>query len=57
MSKPKTASWSMAEDRELIAMAKTKRLNGIADQLGRPPRSILKRAVRLGLDMKGREAK
>jgi hypothetical protein len=47
----------MAEDRQLIGLAKTKRLTVIADQLGRPPNSILKRAVRLGLKIKGRKTK
>jgi hypothetical protein len=49
--------WSMADDRELIALAKTKNLEAIADQLGRPPRSILRKALRLGIKIKGRKAK
>jgi hypothetical protein len=44
----------MADDRKLLALAKTKRLDVIADQLGRPPRSILRKAVRLGIKIKGR---
>jgi hypothetical protein len=49
--------WSMADDRELTVLAERKRLDAIADQLGRPPKSILRKAVRFGLKIKGREAK
>jgi hypothetical protein len=45
MSKPK---WSMADDRELIVLSKTKSLEAIADQLGRSPKFILGKAARLG---------
>jgi hypothetical protein len=51
MSKPK---WSMADDRELIVLSKTKSLDAIADQLGRSPKFIIKKAMKLGLNIKGR---
>jgi hypothetical protein len=47
----------MAKDRELIALAKTHTLETIADRLLRPPASILKRASRLGLKIRGLKAK
>jgi hypothetical protein len=43
------AGWSMATDRELMALAKTHTLEAIADELKRPPAYILKRAARLGV--------
>jgi hypothetical protein len=46
--------WSMKSDRDLIALAKTRTLQAIADQLQRSPDYILKRAARLGLKIKGR---
>jgi hypothetical protein len=48
--------WSMKADRELIALSKTKSLQGLADQFERSPASILKKAKRLGLSIK-RKAK
>jgi len=50
------AGWSMATDRELMALAKTHTLEAIADELKRPPAYILKRAARLGASIK-RKAK
>jgi hypothetical protein len=50
--KPKIGMWSMATDRELIALAKTHTLEAIADELKRPPAYILKRAARLGASIK-----
>jgi hypothetical protein len=44
--------WSMKTDRELIKLAKTETLETIADQLQRSPKSILKKAVKLGLTIK-----
>jgi len=44
--------WSMKTDRELIELAKTETLEAIADQLQRSPKSILKRAAKLGLTIK-----
>jgi hypothetical protein len=44
--------WSMRQDRELIALSKTKNLEAIADQLQRPPATILRAAKRLGLSIK-----
>ena len=44
--------WSMKADRELIELAKTETLEAIADQLQLPPKSILKKAAKLGLTIK-----
>ena len=44
--------WSMKADRELIELAKTKTLEAIADHLKQPPKSILKKAAKLGLTIK-----
>jgi hypothetical protein len=46
----------MATDRELMALAKTHTLEGVADRLQRPPAFILKKAARLGLSIKRRKA-
>jgi alpha-D-ribose 1-methylphosphonate 5-triphosphate synthase subunit PhnG len=46
----------MRHDRELIALAKSRNLETIADQLQRSPDYIIKRATRLGLTIKGRKA-
>jgi hypothetical protein len=43
----------MKEDRELIALAKSKGLDAIARQMQRPPETIIKRAATLGLAIKG----
>jgi hypothetical protein len=45
-------SWSMAMDRELMTLAKMHTLRTIADRMERSPGSILKRAARLGLNIK-----
>jgi hypothetical protein len=42
----------MATDRELIVLAKTKRLDAIVAHFQRSPRSILKKAMKLGLRSK-----
>jgi hypothetical protein len=42
----------MAMDRELMTLAKTHTLRTIADRMERSPGSILKRAARLGLNIK-----
>jgi predicted transcriptional regulator len=55
--KLRAAMWSMKHDRELILLAKTNRLDAIADHLQRSPAYILKRAARLGLSIKGVKAK
>jgi hypothetical protein len=47
----------MKVDRELIQPAKSHTLEAITDQLGRTGDFVLKRAVRLGLSIKGRKAK
>jgi hypothetical protein len=44
--------WSMKSDRELIALAKTKTLEALADHFQRPPASILAKALKLGLTIK-----
>jgi alpha-D-ribose 1-methylphosphonate 5-triphosphate synthase subunit PhnG len=46
----------MRHDRELIALAKSQKLETIADRLQRTPAYVLKRAARLGLSIKGRTA-
>jgi hypothetical protein len=48
----KYAMWSMKADRELIELAKTESLEAIADQFQLPPKSILKKAAKLGLTIK-----
>jgi hypothetical protein len=53
----KYAMWSMKADRELIELAKTKTLEAIADQIQRPPATILRAAKRLGLSVKCDKAK
>jgi hypothetical protein len=46
--------WSMKLDRELIALSKTRTLEAIAAKVQRLPESILKRASKLGLSIKGK---
>lgn len=48
----RSGAWLMRHDRELMLLSKTKTLEAIADQLQRPPKSILKKAKRLGLSIK-----
>jgi hypothetical protein len=48
---------SYAFDRALIEMAKTMDLNAIAKKTGRVPASILRRALRLGISIKGQKDK
>jgi hypothetical protein len=45
--------WSMKLDRELIALSKTRTLEAIAAKVQRQPESVLKRATKLGLSIKG----
>jgi hypothetical protein len=45
--------WSMKLDRELIALSKTRTLEAIAVKVQRQPESVLKRATKLGLSIKG----
>jgi IS30 family transposase len=45
-------AWLMRHDRELIALSKTKTLEAIADQLQRPPATILRAMKRLGLSIR-----
>jgi hypothetical protein len=54
--KPRAGTWSMKDDRELIALAKSETLDVIADKLQRSPVFVLKRAARLGASIK-RKAK
>jgi hypothetical protein len=42
----------MKSERELIQMANSDTLEGIADHLQRSPTSVLRRAARLGLSIK-----
>jgi hypothetical protein len=44
-------TWAMRHDRQLIALAKTHSLQGIADRLGRPIATIVRRAARLGVSI------
>jgi len=48
----RSGMWSMKADRELIVLSKTHTLEAIADQLQRPPATILRAAKRLGLSIK-----
>jgi hypothetical protein len=48
--------WSMKTDRELIALAKTKTLDALADHFQRPPPAILAKAKRLGISIKQKAA-
>jgi hypothetical protein len=45
---------SRAADRELIALAKTFDLETIVEKTGRNQKAILKKAMRLGLSIKGK---
>jgi hypothetical protein len=42
----------MKADRELIASAKTKPIEALADHFRRPPKSIIMKAKRLGLSLR-----
>ena len=44
-------TWAMRHDRQLIALAKTHSLQDIADRLGRPITTIVRRAARLGVSI------
>jgi hypothetical protein len=46
--------WSMKLDRELITLSKTRTLEAIAAKVQRQPESVLKRAAKLGLSIKGK---
>jgi hypothetical protein len=46
----------MRSDRELIALAKSRNLETIADRFQRTPAFILRRAARLGFSIKRRAA-
>ena len=47
----------MKPDRELIELAKTNTLEAIAKKLQRQPKSILDKAKKLGLSIKGAKRK
>jgi hypothetical protein len=49
--------WSFRDDRELIMLAKTHTAQAIADKFDRPLTTILKRAERLGLSIRGKPKK
>jgi hypothetical protein len=48
----RSGAWPMRTDRELIAFSKTQTLEAIAVHFKVPPKSILKKANRLGLSIK-----
>ena len=48
---------SMADERELITLAKTMTLNEIVRRTGRETRGILRTARRLGVSIKGKPSK
>jgi hypothetical protein len=45
--------WSMKLDRVLITLSKTRTLDAIATKVQSQPESVLKRATKLGLSIKG----
>jgi hypothetical protein len=53
--RPSARSW--ASDRELISLAKTMDMEGIAKKTGRKPESILKTAKRLRIKIKRSDAR
>jgi hypothetical protein len=56
--KRKPSRWSFKDDRRLIELAAaSKSLNDIAKRLGRPPKSILRKATELGVRLKSSDAK
>jgi hypothetical protein len=56
--KPSDFWWkSMKSDRELIALSKTHTLEVLAERFQRPPKSILRKAAKLGLSIKREKAK
>jgi hypothetical protein len=58
IGKPKRGSWSFKEQRQLMELAAASQsLETVADRLGRPPATILKKAAQLGLSIKGQKAK
>jgi hypothetical protein len=50
--KIKPGMWPMKTERELITLSKTKTLESLVDHFRRPPKSILRKAKRLGLSIK-----
>ena len=56
--KRKPSRWSFKDDRRLIELAAASMsLNDIAKRLGRPPKSILRKATELGVRLKSSDAK
>jgi hypothetical protein len=49
----RAGQWTMKADRELMSLAKTHKLDALVDHFKRPPASILAKAKRLGLSIKG----
>jgi hypothetical protein len=49
-----SGAWSMKHDRELIMLAKTHTLQAIAERFDRPVTTVLNRAERLGLSIRGK---
>ena len=50
----KRGGWPLKHDRELIMLAKTHSAQAIAEKFDRPLTTILKRAERLGLSIRGK---
>jgi hypothetical protein len=50
----KITRWSMKLDRELITLSKTRPLEVIVAEVRRTPESVLKRAAKVGLSIKGK---
>jgi hypothetical protein len=58
MAKKSThAGWTLKYDRELIVLAKTHSLKAIAEKFDRPMATIVRRAARLGLSIRGKVKK
>jgi hypothetical protein len=49
----RSGGWSMKHDRELIMLAKTHTAQTIAEKFDRPITTIVRRAERLGLSIRG----
>jgi hypothetical protein len=49
-----SGAWSRKHDRELIMLAKTHTAQAIADKFERPITTIISRAERLGLSIRGK---
>ena len=52
MAKGPKGQWSFSEQRQLIELAQTKSLEQISSILKRPPESVKRAAVRLGVSVR-----